>query len=180
MVGTTTIYVTHDQVEAMTMGTRIAVLDKGKLQQVGTPLEVYQKPTNLFVAEFIGSPKMNIIHGKLFADNGDDFFISDLLNIKVPIKNTKALTKGTGLILGIRPKDLTYTPRGAEDGLCFRGKVSVVEVLGDHKIVHIECAGDKIVIEEDILFNIPADEQIEVKINPEKIHLFDAGSMQRI
>ena len=134
-LGATMIYVTHDQIEAMTLADKIVVLDRGRIQQVGHPMDVYGRPNNLFVATFIGSPKMNIID--VVADETADGLVHlahpDLPPLAVVVDDT-AVTKGAPLKLGIRPNDLRFDV--AEDGIVV--KVGFVERHGDQTIVNCE------------------------------------------
>lgn len=126
---TTFIYVTHDQVEAMTMGDRIAVLNKGKLQQLGSASEIYNNPSNTFVAGFIGSPSMNFIEGKI----ENERFISDGINLESKYPDQEA-------ILGVRPEDLIYDINGQ-----LQSRVELVEMLGSEKLVHFNFNGAKVI-----------------------------------
>jgi multiple sugar transport system ATP-binding protein len=135
-LGVTTVYVTHDQVEAMTMGDRVAVLLDGELQQVDTPTEVYDRPANLFVAGFIGSPPMNLAQAPL--ERGDDGPVLNLGDTRIPIPADLARERGlaawTGkpVIVGIRPEDLQGSARanGGERTATMKGKIQRVEALG--------------------------------------------------
>jgi multiple sugar transport system ATP-binding protein len=133
-LGTTMIYVTHDQVEAMTLGQRIAVFNQGRIEQVGTPLELYHQPANRFVAEFIGSPRMNMLPAKL----------SETGSAKVLDAGSWALQKNTGdwrplATVGVRPEDLHLEGEGALGTIS--GEINLVEQLGDATIVHLQVPG---------------------------------------
>src|SRR5947199_7263547 len=122
-LGATMVYVTHDQVEAMTLGTRVAVLKDGMLQQVAAPMELYRRPQNQFVASFIGSPSMNFVRGTIERDNGRARFVADGFTLAVP---DSLATRGP-VVLGVRPHDIALD--GAHEGGP-RGVVSLVEPLG--------------------------------------------------
>ncbi|HAK45626.1 MAG TPA: ABC transporter ATP-binding protein [Spirochaeta sp.] len=146
--GSTTVYVTHDQVEAMDMGDRIAVMNHSVLQQIGTPYDVYSNPKNLFVAKFIGSPGMNFLDmesvkndGKAnlkFTGDGTELVLPDILGDKV---NNKKDIKD--ITWGIRPEDVSIVPEDEEDSL--RGSVFVVENMGNHKIIDVKLKDDTLI-----------------------------------
>jgi ABC-type sugar transport system ATPase subunit len=171
----TVIYVTHDQVEAMTMGHRIAILDHGVLQQVDAPSAVYAKPANLFVARFIGNPPMNTVEGELV---GSELRV-DSLAIPLPDSLAAAARKAaaTRAVLGIRPEHLSI---GAE-GL-IAAKVTVVEALGHER--HIICRlddGQMIIVRQPSSEAVPNEgETLRLSADPEHVHLFDATSGQRV
>jgi multiple sugar transport system ATP-binding protein len=153
-VGITTIYVTHDQVEAMTMGSRIAVMRKGVLQQLGPPQELYDRPTNLFVATFIGSPGMNLFQATLRQD-GDGLVAAigeQLMTLPSSITGRYARLadyRGQTVVLGIRPEHL-HDPRlqvGGDVGL-LRGEVKLVEALGSERLVHLDVLGEPVLTDE--------------------------------
>ncbi|MEI8325794.1 MAG: ABC transporter ATP-binding protein, partial [Betaproteobacteria bacterium] len=126
----TMIYVTHDQVEAMTLATRIVVMRAGKIQQIGAPDQVYEKPENLFVAGFLGSPGMNFLSGQLRAEAGTTVFASDSLSLDVSCYAWRSqLQAAQDVILGIRPENLLIHRAGE-----FQGKVSLVEPMGNHHV----------------------------------------------
>lgn len=169
---TTFIYVTHDQVEAMTMGDQIAIFNEGIIQQVGTPYEVYHKPANKFVASFIGSPPMNFVTVTL-SENGKTLSHDDFTyNLK-----DKSLTDyhGKQLIMGVRPEDFELTDKLVE-GKSIKAKVELVEPLGAEDHVFFSLKGESIVI------RVSPDEKIKegtsITVNPiqEKVHLFDPDS----
>jgi multiple sugar transport system ATP-binding protein len=151
---TTTIYVTHDQVEAMTMGDRIAVLQSGVLQQVGTPEELYERPANVFVAGFIGSPAMNLVPAPVVGAPG-----------------------GAQRIVGFRPEHLRL---GNGGGLSFPARVEVVEYLGDDKLVHLLRNGTPLLAKLPAAEQLEPGQNVELGVAQEKLHLFDAESRQRI
>ena len=150
----TTIYVTHDQVEAMTMGDRIAVMNLGVLQQVGTPEELYENPSNMFVAGFIGSPAMNLVPASLLSAGGGD------------------------RIVGFRPEHVDVGGNG--DGLRFSATVDVVEYLGDEQIVHMRVKDTPIVAKLPVEERLAAGETAEFFVAQDKLRLFDAGTEDRI
>jgi multiple sugar transport system ATP-binding protein len=151
--GTTFIYVTHDQVEAMTMGDRIAVLNGGKIQQLGTPQELYDRPTNLFVAGFIGSPSMDFFDGRLQKDgSGASVVIGSrgegctlrLTGTAAEQLSGQATSDGRPVIVGIRPEDFHLADSGGANGnadSAMTGKVDVVEYLGNEQLIYVRLPG---------------------------------------
>jgi ABC-type sugar transport system ATPase subunit len=155
-LGTTTIYVTHDQVEAMTMGDRIAVMRLGVLQQVGTPAELYEQPTNIFVAGFIGSPAMNLVPASVLDGVGGD-----------------------DRIAGFRPEHIRCgDARG--DVISFDGRVEVVEYLGDEQLVHIARKDRTLQAKLPVEEKVSAGDNVTFTLPRAKLYLFDADTEQRV
>jgi multiple sugar transport system ATP-binding protein len=178
---TTTVYVTHDQIEAMTMGHRIAIMKSGNLQQVGTPLEVYEKPANLFVAGFIGTPPMNFVTATI-SDGGASLAAS---GFKLPVHDDwRAATNGKDglkVVVGIRPENVRDAAR-SEMGATARvhGHVDFVEPLGHEVIVHAK-VGDELMIAKVDPHRAPEmGSEIDLELELEALHLFDAASEQRL
>jgi len=136
-LGTTSVFVTHDQVEAMTMADRIVVMRDGRILQVGTPLELYDKPVDVFTARFIGSPTMNLLPASL-RDGGADLSIGG--SVRVPYSSATT----SDILVGARPQDLVPTAFDAQ-GLTVSGTVAVVETLGSETLVHVESAGQTVI-----------------------------------
>jgi len=177
---TTTIYVTHDQVEAMTLGQRVAVLRRGVLQQVDTPQRLYDQPANVFVAGFIGSPAMNFLNARLAEDHGSCFAEGRGFKIELPPDKTSQLAghMGREVILGIRPEHLE-AEAVVGDGRPERRitiTVRVVEPLGSELIVHGELAGSELVAKLDPLLEVSPGQQLNLIVNSENAHLFDRES----
>jgi multiple sugar transport system ATP-binding protein len=170
-LGTTTIYVTHDQVEAMTMGDRIAVMSDGLLQQVGPPQELYERPVNKFVAAFIGSPAMNF--AMVRAEDGTLKMGSARLELSGARAKAAAQRKGSDLEIGFRPEDLEIA-NGARDGVIrFPAKIEVVEYLGNQELLHADCEGNEVVALVSSDRKVKVGENVEFTIPTEKLHLFD-------
>jgi multiple sugar transport system ATP-binding protein len=173
-LGVTTVYVTHDQVEAMTMGDRVAVLKDGILQQADTPLNLYDKPENLFVAGFIGSPAMNLLK----AHNVEGH--AKLGNIEVPIDRSLASKAGGDIIIGVRPENWRIVSEG--EGIPV--KVNVVEELGADGFVYgtsgAEGTPDEVIIRIDARRSHHKGETLYVTTDPAKVHVFEADSGLRI
>jgi multiple sugar transport system ATP-binding protein len=212
-LGATTIYVTHDQVEAMTMGDRIAVMRGGILQQTDEPQRVYDRPRNLFVASFIGSPPMNLVQARLERRGGELFALVGEQELAVPAavaSERPALSRylGRTIGLGIRPehvRDPSQVPDGA--GLRLRGQVKATEALGSEVLVHLAVAAGPVLTEEvrevagdvdaaaleqlesealqrrtvvvgkfETQERVPTGENLEVAVDPRKLHFFDLES----
>ncbi|HVR42616.1 MAG TPA: sn-glycerol-3-phosphate ABC transporter ATP-binding protein UgpC [Thermoanaerobaculia bacterium] len=175
---TTCVYVTHDQVEAMTMGHRIAVMNAGRLQQVGTPLEVYERPVNLFVANFIGTPPMNFFRGRI-ADGGAELR-AGTFTVRLAEAGGRARPDGE-VVAGIRPEHVVASP-GEPRGPAARveGTVELVEPLGHEVVVHVRAGEDMLVTSVDPAQAPRLDDAIELRIELERLHLFDAASEQRL
>jgi multiple sugar transport system ATP-binding protein len=173
-LGTTTIYVTHDQTEAMTMGDRIAVMDRGQIQQVATPLEIYNQPANIFVAQFIGSPPMNLISVQVKAPS---VVMNEQFRATLEPEWESVLGEyvGRSLLLGIRPEHLTL---GLPAGKNFHGIVETVEALGNDTFIAVKLLD---LDRSDLIFQVRVAPDRSVKIGEEvwlsvaidKLHLFD-------
>lgn len=182
-LGITSVYVTHDQVEAMTMGDRIAVLHDGNLRQVGTPLELYDTPQNVFVAQFIGTPNMNILKMKV-SDDGSELSHPDI-TIKTPDhwKASVNERKGGQVIVGIRPEHITdKDDHGWSNIGRFKAKAEIVETLGHEVVVHSRLANEEkpIVAKMDVHRVPQIGNELELEFNADKIHVFDAETSNRL
>ena len=171
-IGTTTIYVTHDQVEAMTMGDRIAVLRDGILQQVGTPRELYDHPENVFVAGFIGSPAMNFL---TVQPMGAGLRLGEMtLSVGGAAgRITAGRPAGSSLVVGFRPEHLDIVD-GQGDVLTVPVQVDVVEFLGNEELIHAKADGHEIVAIIPSARQVKAGDSVHLGIPYEKLHLFDA------
>jgi multiple sugar transport system ATP-binding protein len=177
----TSVYVTHDQVEAMTMGNRIAVLDQGKLQQVGTPLEVYEKPENLFVANFIGTPPMNFIRATVM-DGGAELK-ADGITLPAPAAARGALAarKGKTVMVGIRPENVVEAGRRTRGATApLELTVDLVETLGDEVVIHGSLGSDQIAFKMDPHNPPQFGGKVSALVEVDRIHLFDADTEKRI
>jgi multiple sugar transport system ATP-binding protein len=175
---TTMIYVTHDQIEAMTMGTRIVVLKDGLIQQVADPMTLYDAPVNRFVAGFIGSPAMNFAEGKL-SGNGGLVFDEGTFKVPLPAHLHEKLGpyRGKDVIFGVRPEDLYIgKPDGAETPVSFKATLEVVEPMGNEVFVYVTTGESPIVARLNTRKEITPGSQIELFIDTRRIHFFDAGS----
>jgi len=180
---TTTIYVTHDQIEAMTMATRIVVMKDGRVQQIGAPKEIYDNPNNMFVGGFIGTPAMNFLPGKV-DDKG--IFTCDQLKIKVDEKHLKLLTEKNFLnkevVLGFRPEDVHDQPDMLEKYKDSKSifTVDVSELLGAETNIHISIANNNIIAKVNARSDLMIGSKVELAINMEKSHFFDPETELRI
>jgi multiple sugar transport system ATP-binding protein len=167
-LGITTIYVTHDQIEAMTLAHRVAILEKGILQQLDTPAKIYNDPANLFVAQFIGSPPMNVVHGTL---SGTDFRTgSGKVDVAVAGKLEKA-------ILGVRPEDCSVV---APSKGHIKGEIYAVELIGDHTLVTVKAGTDMLTVKAAKDFTADLGESIGVALVKDRLFVFDATNGARI
>ena len=178
---TTIIYVTHDQVEAMTLADRIAVLNGGYLQQVGSPLELFQRPDNKFVAGFIGSPAMNFINAEIKSEGGKSRVVIDANNSIVLDDDMASKVKdGQKVILGLRPQDVELAEHGKSEDLTVT--VDVVETLGWESHVHFKL-GDLhflAVLEADKVKNYKDGDTVKLHVPMSGIHLFDIETEKAI
>ena len=175
-LGATMVYVTHDQVEAMTLGTRVAVLKDGMLQQVAPPMELYRRPQNRFVASFIGSPSMNFVRGEVERTSGDVMRF-EAPGFSVTLPRGAELKEGP-VVLGVRPHDLTL--HQADNGAA-RAVVSLVEPLGSEQIVYVGVPGG-----QDLVAAVGAEatprveDRVSLQVAPSAVHLFDAETGDRL
>lgn len=176
----TFIYVTHDQVEAMTMGDRIVVVKDGLIQQVGSPQEIYRSPANVFVAGFIGSPQMNLFDGNI-SDNNTLASLGGELNLVFPVPNQNIFKslRGKILVLGIRPEDIKISFRPLPDK-AMRAKVDLVEHTGSDKIVFASIGGLLLTIKADADFPVKGGETIWLTVPPRSLHIFDKDNGRAI
>jgi multiple sugar transport system ATP-binding protein len=175
-LGATMIYVTHDQVEAMTMADKIVVLRAGRIEQVGTPLDLYNRPANKFVAGFIGSPKMNFltVDRALPTDSGIRISIAGS-GLDVPVA-PRAMPSGTGgMVLGVRPEHVTIRRSDGRPGpVLGRARVQLVEQLGGSTLVYSALpSGETLTMELDGQSGVHPDDIVELTVAPEACHLFD-------
>jgi multiple sugar transport system ATP-binding protein len=179
-VQSTIIYVTHDQVEAMTLADRIVVMRGGLVEQIGTPIDLFERPANTFVAGFIGSPPMNLLEGQLVrTTDGFTAQLSEDLHIPVPQKGrTKPMEEGLQIVFGIRTESIRplFSSIGtAQEGeWCTNGTIEVVEPLGGETHLHIDIAGVKFIARCDGRQRISEGVQMPFSFQLEAIHLFDA------
>ena len=167
-LGITTIYVTHDQIEAMTLAHRVAILEKGELQQLAAPAEIYNNPANLFVAQFIGSPPMNIVKGALdgshFTANGE--------RIAVPVKGRL----GAG-VLGVRPEDCAITTIAKGD---LKAEIYTTELIGDHTLVTVKAGSDMLTVKAAKDFIARPGDKVGISMPKDKLFVFNSENGTRV
>ena len=183
-LGATIIYVTHDQVEAMTMATRIFIMNQGALQQSGAPLEVYKHPANRFVAGFIGSPAMNFIDVTLVRDAQTYWVASDGLKVKLPEEFNARVEPYAGrpVVFGVRPEDMAARDTGAGEGANWlAARAEVVETLGAETFVHLSCGPHSIVARMETPERpLTVGQMLVVELKMTRTHLFDKETSQTI
>jgi len=167
---TTAIYVTHDQVEAMTLGDRVVVMKDGRVQQVGAPLELYGRPANKFVAGFIGSPAMNFVDVSISGDGRH----AETEGLRLNVPDRIRAHGGKRLTLGVRPEALRIANGSDEHG--FATKVDVVEPLGNEILLNFRAGGAPMVARVDPGVRLKAHESVRFAVDPERLHFFDATS----
>ena len=177
-VGTTAIYVTHDQVEAMTLGDRVVVMKDGIVQQVGQPLDLYNKPANRFVAGFIGSPAMNFAAVDLAEQDGALFAVGDNIRLELPPARAKRLQSHVGqrVTLGIRPEDLRVDSNNGADGLSFPAIVEVIEQLGSQILLDVKVGDVSMVAAVEPAVKASVREKLHLAVDAERLHFFDDSS----
>jgi multiple sugar transport system ATP-binding protein len=175
-LGTTAIYVTHDQVEAMTLGDRVVVMKDGLVQQVGEPLELYNTPANRFVAGFIGSPAMNFADVTLAASNGKVWAEAPGLRIGLPetVAHRVNGRNGGKATVGIRPEDIHIAGPADPADLCFDVEVEVVEQLGSEILLDTRVGNSTFVASVDPTLRTRVHDRLKLAMNPARLHLFDA------
>ncbi|MCP4571884.1 MAG: sn-glycerol-3-phosphate ABC transporter ATP-binding protein UgpC [bacterium] len=180
-LGTTTVYVTHDQVEAMTMGHRIAVLKDGDLQQVGTPLELYESPANLFVARFIGTPPMNFLPGRVAGDGAQIVSEDYGFDLPAPLRAAVRGRDGAEVLVGVRPENLRGDRReGVGATTTLRFQVTLLETLGHEVQAHGRLAGHELVAKFQPHNTPEIDSEVELHLELDHLHLFDAATELRL
>lgn len=179
-LNSTIVYVTHDQIEAMTLAGKIVVMNKGLIQQQGTPLEIYRKPANVFVAGFIGSPTMNFLNGKLIKKGDDYYFNGGGIEIFIPLYSFPDAEKylNMEIILGIRPEDILIEK--IEPKYKIDGNVEVIELLGHRENIYIKAGEYRILAVVEAFSNYSPGAQISFSINYKNLHIFDATTQNRI
>ena len=176
-LGITTIYVTHDQAEALTLATRVAVMDSGRLQQFDTPLNIYRFPANRFVASFIGNPGMNLLDGIL--DVSQRRFVSDGFQLELDERTlTRVENLGPSVTLGFRPEDVRLSLEGR--GGAFPAKVYVTEDLGNETQISLRVGPHSVMARGGPRLSLNIEDQVWVVLNEQDLHFFDTESGCRL
>jgi multiple sugar transport system ATP-binding protein len=172
---TTMIYVTHDQVEAMTLADKIVVLDHGVISQVGTPMDLYHSPANKFVASFIGSPTMNFVSAEARSASGKDTVVGLPGGHELKLTTRSGLTKPGAVEVGIRPEHVRLgAPNDPTASL--GGTVQILERLGNATIMYVQTPAGQIVVQDDGDVNMKAGDNVGVIFDPARVHLFSANA----
>ena len=178
-LGITIIYVTHDQIEALSMGTTIAILNNGKIEQVGKPDVIYNFPKNLFVAGFIGSPPMNMLDGSLKKDNGNTYLDFGFTEYKLPNELNKInIEKYKEIVLGIRPEDVLMSKEIVNNSA--RAIIDIIEPMGREFEIHLDVGGKIIICVKRKIENFRIGDEVYLIFDDKKLHLFDKKTEENI
>ena len=172
----TTLYVTHDQEEAMSLADRIVVMEGGRIRQVGTPAEVYDRPADLFVASFVGSPGMNFIQGEVAGAGGKGLFVSEQgqLKVDVPLETSTVVSSGRGT-LGIRCEHVHQDAAGP-----IVGRVVTEEYLGNARNVHVQTGCGRLIMRTDALSERGLGAEVRLRLDSSQISIFDGATEARL
>jgi multiple sugar transport system ATP-binding protein len=172
-MGITSLYVTHNQEEAMTMADRIAILDDGQLQQIGTPEEVFNSPANTFVAEFIGSPNINLSTGELERSSDTVTVTTSSFEVDIPTDAVPSDMANQSVTLGVRPQDLRPVADPSESDMVLTGSVSLIEPLGTEAIVRLDTPEGDVTALISGYESLDREQELSLTVDPEKLYLFD-------
>ncbi len=177
-LGTTAIYVTHDQVEAMTLGDRVVVMHDGRVQQVGDPLELYNQPANRFVAGFIGSPAMNFAAVQVVAEDGGLWATAEGIRLKIPAPMANRFQRyaGSAVTFGIRPEDLRIASDADPLDMTIEASVEVVERLGSEILLDCAVGSGMMVASVEPTAGARVHDRLRLAVNPHRLHFFDLES----
>ena len=183
-LATTTIYVTHDQVEAMTLADRIVIMNQGEIQQVADPVSLYEQPFNKYVAGFIGSPPMNFLKGTLEGSGPNFTFVAGRISVALPAAMSERIKHHAGkdVLLGVRPEHLRdlASARDWPDAPRLQARVEVVESLGDHKAVHFSAENNTFIAKLPPQVELKVGENMDLAIQVAKVHLFDTATSENL
>jgi multiple sugar transport system ATP-binding protein len=169
----TIVYVTHDQTEAMSLGEKIVILNRGKIQQIGSPSAIYHQPINTFVAAFVGTPQMNLIAGQM-ADDGVTFRSGSLrVDLSRVFSGSSRAHAGKPITVGIRPEAFQLAEPG---DAWIAGAIDLVEDLGADRFVHVQCGGLELIARANAPLPLHRGEPLHLKVEPNQVHLFEAGN----
>ncbi|UCF92852.1 MAG: ABC transporter ATP-binding protein [Desulfobacterales bacterium] len=178
VLNTTMIYVTHDQLEAISMADRIVIMNHGEIHQIGTPYEIRNNPANVFVAGFVGDPPMNFIEGRVKAENDNVFFYNK--GFKVPltaeqnqkIREQSAVSETQTFILGIRPEDLALSKEASGNSHA-AGKVYVTSPVGKDMVIEVEVEKHHLKVVTSVDYSVDMEENVWLRFNTANMHIFD-------
>jgi len=169
-LGTTIIYVTHDQAEALTLGEKIIVLHQGRIQQIGTPSAIYQRPANTQVASFVGSPQMNLVRGTV-DERGSVFHCGSLrLNLAAIFGRALPQLAGNAVAIGIRPEDLQLAEAAGQSSI--GGDVEIIEDLGSDRFLHVKCADVELIARTGRELTVKQGDSVGFSVAPDQMHIF--------
>jgi len=171
------IYVTHDQIEAMTLADRIVVMHGGHIQQQGTPEELFKRPVNKFVAGFLGMPPMNFLNAQITMQNDEPFAVSENFSLRLTGETADAAKKHSNkdIVLGVRPSDIVYAA-SARPEQALQLRVLVSEYVGAQSVLLCNSGSDKVTVEVNSETPLAFDQTLTFEVNPERVHLFDRNS----
>jgi multiple sugar transport system ATP-binding protein len=181
-LGITTVYVTHDQEEAMTLADRIAILHHGELQQIGEPTRVYSNPTNMFVADFIGSPNINFFEVELDESGDEPRLVHDVFEYRISdsmVERVRESTDTSDLVLGVRPETIRIVD-GPEPGRTIRGRVMVVETVGSDNFVYLDVDGSETRVRAPANVLPEVDDELHITFDEDAIYLFDRATEESV
>jgi multiple sugar transport system ATP-binding protein len=171
-LGITTVYVTHDQIEAMSLGDRIAILNKGKIEQIDKPQTIFDFPKNLFVAGFIGSPPMNLIDGSVKEENGRLYITTKNINYKIPSEYSKVKElKGKEIVLGIRPEDIVLSKNESDNSV--KATIEIIELTGREFETHLKVEEKRIIALIRNIENFKINDEVNLIFDEKKLHFFN-------
>ena len=180
----TVVYVTHDQVEAMTLGDRIVVMNEGRVEQIGTPLELYDHPETLFVATFIGSPAMNLIDGAARLEETPRFVAAEDKGFTIPLTTEQrerlAAAAPQRLVAGIRPEDFRVVNAGRTTGSGISAQVDASEPLGNEVLLYLRAAGQDVTVRAEPHTLPRSGDRLSLEVDPAQVHYFDRASGRSI
>ncbi len=182
-VRTTVIYVTHDQVEAMTLADRIVVMKDGYIEQIGTPIDIFERPVNTFVAGFIGSPPMNLVPAKVTSSPaGNALFLTEGLQLNIPEKPASRVSPGQDVIMGLRTEDITIDAgdNALPEAWKAEGLVEVIEPLGSEINLHVDIQGVRVIARCEGRRRVAAGDRLRMALNLNHLHIFDANTARAV
>jgi multiple sugar transport system ATP-binding protein len=178
-ISATSIYVTHDQVEAMTLGDRVVVMSHGVVQQAGTPEDIYHRPSNVFVATFVGSPPMNLIEAAILDRGGEHFFRAGSMEFAVPqcLVEKLSSSRASTVLVGIRPEHIQISDKSVGHRGLATGTVDLTELLGSEQLVQVRVDNRQLTVTRvDPFLRLAPEEPVSLSFSAEHLHVFDPTS----